>query len=191
MSLIYDAGVNDRKYPSAIKGEHTKPYILWTNMLKRCYDQKSLARRPTYTGCTVSDNFKSYSYFYEWCYSQIGFGLDGWHLDKDIIRHNNKVYSEDVCVFVPHQINTFFEASSASRGDYPIGVSFDKARGKYEAYCKANGKKHGLGRFASPELAHDAYKDFKEKLCKEIANKWRSQIDSRVYDAMMDWSVEQ
>ena len=190
MTLVHGVGINDRKYPSVVKGKAKKEYQLWVGMIGRGCSQKVKSKYPAYKDCSVSENFKNYSYFYEWCYSQIGFGLDGWHLDKDIIRHNNKVYSEDVCVFVPHQINPFFEASGASRGDYPIGVSFEKARGKYEAYCRANGKKHGLGRFASPELAHDAYKDFKEKLCKELANKWRCQIDNSVYDAMMVWSVE-
>lgn len=191
MNLIYGVGLNDRRYPSTINGKHTEPYIVWVNMLRRCYDQKSFAYRPTYKGCTVSDNFKNFSYFYEWCHAQPFFGLDTYQLDKDIICRNNKVYSENVCVFVPHEINSFFETSGASRGDYPVGVSFDKARGKYEAYCRAYGKKQSLGRFTSPQEAYSVYKTFKESRCRDMANKWRGQIDNRVYDAMMAWRVEQ
>lgn len=187
--LFLGCGINDRKYPSFINGKNVKEYHLWGHILTRCYSKNSLAAKPTYIGCTVSDNFKNYSYFYEWCQSQIGFGLDGWHLDKDIIISGNKVYSEDTCVFVPQEINKFFTDRGALRGKYPIGVNFDKPSGKYKAECCVNGKSKNLGRFTTPEDAHAVYKTFKEALCKETANKWRGQIDPRVYDAMMAWAV--
>ena len=51
------------------------------------------------------------------------------------------------------------------------------------------GKEQSLGRFNNYEEAHQVYKQSKEKLCKELANKWRGKIDERVYNAMMVWTV--
>lgn len=189
MRLVSGVAINEKKYPTQINGKNTKGYGIWLAMITRCYNKKCQTKHPTYVGCSVSDNFKSYSFFHEWCQSQNGFGLDGYHLDKDILIRNNKVYSENTCVFVPREINLFFCDSRAARGEFPIGVSFYKARGNYTAECTVNGKRKSLGYFTSPQEAHAVYKTFKENLCKEIANKWRSQIDSRVYDAMMVWSV--
>jgi hypothetical protein len=188
-ALVLGVGFNDKKYPAAIKRKCTKQYYLWQNMLKRCYDGNYQAKQPTYIGCSASDKFKNYSYFYEWCQAQIGFGNNGWQIDKDIIRRDNKVYSEDVCVFVPREINNFFTTRGADRGHHPIGVDFHKITGKYQARCNVNGKSKYLGLFADQQEAFEVYKQCKEESCKQIANKWRSQIDERTYAAMMSWEV--
>ena len=41
----------------------------------------------------------------------------------------------------------------------------------------------------SKEEAFAVYKPFKEALCKELALKWQSEIDERLFNAMMSWSV--
>ena len=196
--LIYGVGINDRSRPSGVGNGlsiATKESNLWIAMLKRCYNKKYHEKYQTYIGCSVSDNFKHYSYFYDWCHKQIGFNDDSpnqrkWHLDKDILIPDNKIYSEYVCVFVPPEINTFFTNRGLSRGRWPIGVYFHEQRSKFMAYCSVNGKDKYLGYFATPEEAHAVYKQFKENLCKETAAKWRGQVDNRVYDAMMVWGVE-
>ena len=72
---VYGVGILGTKYLSTINGRNTKEYELWNNMLKRCYSDALKKKNPTYEGCEVSDNFKSYEYFYEWCNEQIGFGI--------------------------------------------------------------------------------------------------------------------
>ena len=79
---VYSIGVLGAKYPSTINGVQTKEYMLWKSMLKRCYSDVYQKKRPTYEGCDVSDKFKSYEYFYEWCNKQVGFGNQDWQLDK-------------------------------------------------------------------------------------------------------------
>ena len=103
-----------------------------------------------------------------------------WELEKDLLFTGNKTYSETNCVFVPHEINLFFTDRGNARGEYQIGVSFHKASGKFVAQCAVNSKLQHLGLFDTPEEAFAAYKPFKENLCKQLALKWQTEIDSRL-----------
>ena len=46
-----------------------------------------------------------------------------------------------------------------------------------------------LGHFNTADQAFQAYKEAKEAYIKEVANKWKNQIDPRVYDALMKWEI--
>ena len=113
-----------------------------------------------------------------------------WCLDKDLLFVGNKTYSESTCVFVPQEINKFFNEYGNARGEYPLGVSFNKRDGKFVAQCAVNGKRQYLGYFNTPEEAFAVYKPFKESLCKQLALKWQSEIDERLFNTMMNWSVK-
>ena len=123
---VYGVGILGTKYQAKINGRATKEYDLWQSMLKRCYSDAYKKQRPTYEGCEVSENFKYYEYFYEWCNKQIGFDNDGngnpFHLDKDLLTKGNKVYSEDSCIFIPNEINLLLTRREALRGKHLIGV---------------------------------------------------------------------
>jgi len=192
--LVWGAGFNDGSKPSYDGKKILKEYSLWQDMLRRCFSEKHQTLYPTYKGCNVSDNFLHYSFFYDWCQEQIGFGnIDekgrSWCLDKDLLFVGNKTYSETACVFVPSQINVFFTDSGAKRGEYPVGVYFNKESGRFMAYCNVNSKRQHLGYFNTSQEAFAAYKQFKEALCKQLALKWQHEIDSRLFNAMMNWSV--
>ena len=188
---VYGVGILGTKYPSTINGIHTKEYKLWHNMLVRCYSDSSKKRRPTYEGCEVSDNFKSYKYFYEWCHKQIGFSNQDWHLDKDLLVKGNKVYSENTCVFLPKEINSLLTKREASRGEHLIGVSWDKRDMAFISRVRKNtGKSEYLGYFNTELEAYNAYKVAKESFIKEQASNWKSQIDERAYEALMNYTVE-
>ena len=104
---VYGVGIIGAKYPSSESRRNTKEYKLWQSMLERCYSDTYKKKNRTYIDCEVSDKFKSYEYFYEWCHKQIGFDNEGWHLDKDLLVKGNKVYSENTCVFY-HKKSTHF-----------------------------------------------------------------------------------
>ena len=176
--------------PISHGGKHDKEYVFWKGILERCYDEKYHSKYPTYKDCCVSEDFKYYPYFKGWCNKQIGFDQDGWHLDKDILVKGNKAYSEDTCCFVPSAINNLFVKSNSSRGDLPIGVSFDKDSQKYRPHLSMNGKVSHLKRVDTVEEAFSMYKHIKEGYIKDIAEKYKGQIDKRVYQALLNYKVE-
>lgn len=189
-------GIKGDKYSSWNGIEMLKEYSLWTDMLRRC-TKKILRKRPTYEGVTCSENFKSYTFFYEWCNQQKGFNKKDkngrkWSLDKDLLLRGNKVYSEDVCVFVPNRVNNLVTKCDSSRGEWPVGVYWDGAKGRFVSQCNnGTGKQTYLGRFKTAQEAFQAYKTFKEALIKEIANEYKEQLDSRVYEALMNYEVNE
>ena len=188
---VYDVGIIGTKYPSEVNRVKTKEYVLWQNMFQRCYSTTLKKRNPTYEGCEVSENFKYFEYFYEWCHKQIGFNNEGWQLDKDLLIKGNKVYSEDFCVFIPSDINLLLTKSTASRGEYLIGVSWCKTNKAFKAQVsRSKGKSEYLGLFKTEIEAFNAYKQAKESFIKEQANEWKPQIDDRAYEALMNYTVE-
>ena len=195
VASVHGVGIAGAKYPITINGVHTKEYELWCSMLKRCYSDTYQKKQPTYKGCEVSDNFKSYEYFYDWCHKQIGFDNDGngnpFQLDKDLLVKGNKVYNEDTCVFIPNDINLLLTKREALRGEHLIGVSWSKTNKAFIARVNKNkGKPEYLGYFKTELEAFNAYKTAKETFVKEQANKWKDQIDDRAYNALMNYTVE-
>ena len=189
---VCGVGILGTKYSSKVDGVRTKEYGLWKSMLERCYsDSAYQKKRPTYKDCEVSENFKSYEYFYEWCHNQIGFDVKGFDLDKDLLVKGNKVYSENTCVFIPREINQVLVKRTASRGEHLIGVSWDKTTNAFRAMVsKGKGKSEWLGYFKTELEAFNAYKQAKEAFVKEQASKFKSQIDPRAYNALMNYQVE-
>ena len=188
---VYGVGIVGTKYPSSKSGVQTKEYTIWKGMLKRCYSDVYKKKQPTYEGCEVSDNFKSYEYFYEWCHKQIGFDNECWQLDKDLLIKGNKIYSEDSCIFIPSEINLVLVKREALRGEHLIGVHWSHKNKAFVARVNMNkGKQEYLGSFNTELEAFKAYKTAKEAFVKEQANKWKSQIDERAYEALMNYQVE-
>ena len=187
VALVCGVGINDRSVATTLNGKITKEYALWHDMLKRCFYKPHLEKYPTYIGCTVSDNFKYYHLFHAWCQTQIGFGKEGYQLDKDLLIKGNKLYSEDTCVFIPKSLNLLLTKAAAGRGLLPIGVT---KNGKgFRAMCTIYGKAKSLGTFDTPELAFQAYKTFKEAYIKEQAELYKDSIDPRAYLALVNYEV--
>ena len=183
---VYGIGVNDRTRPTWISNKVTKEYDCWIGMLERCYgDNKSIRSRPTYKNCKVSENFKSYSYFYVWCQKQKGFLEKGWQLDKDILFVGNKFYSEDTCVFIPSEINNFILVKNSKNSSGYTGVSYHKASGKYCVQININGKRKHLGLFKNPEDGEEIYYQMKHKQSINLAKKYESRLDKRVFDVLI------
>jgi len=188
-SLVYGAGVNDWIGVVKVGGKLIMEYVLWKNMLKRCFYEGYKQNQPTYQDVTCSKEWLSMTKFIEDVSQMRGYGLSGWALDKDILQKGNKLYSKETCCFVPAEVNLLLIKSDNSRGEYPVGVCFHKATGKFMAYLTINGKQKHLGYFTTPEEAFQVYKLAKEAYIKVVAQQWQHLLDERVYQALLDYEV--
>jgi len=188
-SLVYGVGVNDWVGAVKVDGKKIKEYQLWSGVLQRCFTDGFKQSRPTYKDVTCSKEWLSMTNFVNDVSKMKGFGLSGWCLDKDILQKGNKLYSKDTCCFVPQEVNSLLIKCDNSRGEWPVGVDFHKATGKFKAQLRINGKRKHLGYFTTPEEAFQAYKPAKEAQIKAVAEKWKHLLDERVYSALMTYDV--
>lgn len=167
----------------------SEAYIKWHDMINRCYNERFLEKHPQYQGCTVCEEWKNFSNFKVW-YESHKYGDVVLDLDKDILFKGNKIYDPAHVVLVPHEINGLFVNGKGKRGDLPLGVYFDKDKGKYRACMAFMGRQIKLGIFETAEDAFARYKEYKEDFIKDIAEQYKDKIPDKVYQAMIGWKIE-
>ena len=176
----------------------TWEYYKWNAMLKRCFDDKYKEKEPTYKDVVCCERWLCFANFLEdleVLKQEYNWNVDEkLQLDKDILYKGNKLYSLENCVLVPNWINMLFVKRDASRGQYPVGVSYHKRDRKYQARCNINGKLKNLGYYNTIEQAFNVYKIAKEQEIKRVANecilKGFISKDSRLYKAMISYQIE-
>lgn len=187
--LFYGVATNSGgRYKAKADGKITKAYSTWYSMLGRAYCPKYHARRPTYLGCSVVDEWLEYQDFADW-FEAHEYSDHGYELDKDLLLPGNKIYAPDRCVFVPRQLNNLLNGSGATRGPYLQGVSLNKRDNNFLARIGINGKQKHLGYYDNELDAYNAYKEAKEQYVKRMANLWRDDIADEVYRALMNWEL--
>ena len=192
---VYGVGINDadyvveRKETVVVNGVRKRKlvwycpyYRVWKDMLKRCYSPKYRETRPTYAGCSVSEEWLTFSLFRRWMEGQ---DWEGKQLDKDLLVEGNKVYSSETCVFVTGAVNNFTIDSGASRGEWLIGVCWHKRDGMFISSCRnpLTEKNENLGYFTCEQEAHQAWLKRKLELAHQLA---AIQPDERVGRALVD-----
>ena len=192
----YNIGyLGEGKYKVRENGKNKKEFEVWYRMLERCYDPKYQEKHTTYKGCKVEDYLLNFQHMAEWInknYYEIP--DERMHLDKDILCKGNKIYSRDKCIFVPEGINKLFTKCDNARGENPIGVSLTSS-GNYQVHCRnAYGKSVYLGSYLTKEEAFQVYKQYKEKVIKEVIDSYEGKIPepfySRLKTAMYNYEVE-
>lgn len=190
MKLICGMGINDADYPVKVRvwGDWKKKYwscpfySTWQDMIRRCYDIKVQEKHSSYKGCYVCEEWLRFSNFKSWMETQDWEGND---LDKDILIRGNKVYSPQRCVFVERMVNGFILENGRSRGDWPIGVSWNKSMNAFSS--KVNNpitkKQENLGYFHCPQEAHQTWLARKLELARQLA---ALQDDPRVAKALVE-----
>lgn len=193
---LYGVGyLGEGKYTTKENGKKTDEYRIYYDMLKRCYDSEFQERNPTYKGCTAENDWFNFQNMAEWIENNY-YEVPGerMHLDKDILCKGNKVYSRETCIFVPERINTLFVKKDNARGNDPIGV-YQLPSGNYRAQCNNEyGKSVYLGVYSTEEEAFQVYKQYKEKIIKEVIDSYEGVIPepfySRLKTAMYNYEVE-
>ena len=187
--------LGEGKYKMSENGKNTDKFNVWYNMLMRCYDPKYHERYPTYKGCIVEDYLLNFQHICKWLEENY-YEIPGerMHLDKDILCKRNKIYSRKTCIFVPQRINELFVKHDSARGKNPIGVS-DLPSGNYQVHCNNRyNKKIYLGTYNTKEEAFQVYKEYKEKVIKEVINSYEGKIPEPFYSklktAMYNYKVE-
>lgn len=172
--------------------EKTIHYNRWHRILDRCYRVNRSIKNRSYENTTVCSEWHNFQNFSKWFYENWKPYMDDtWHLDKDILVRDNKVYSPETCCFVPGEINNLLSVKKSNRGDYPPGVTLRKDGKRFQSRVTKYGKRVCLGYFNTPEEAFLAYKEAKEKYIKEVADKWKELIDPRVYEAMYKFEISE
>lgn len=190
---VYNIGyIGNENLKISINNKPIKPYVVWNDMIRRCYSEDSYINSPSYVDCTVCEEWHSFYNFYLWYLdNHYDIEYETMAIDKDILHKGNKIYSPDNCVFVPSNINSLFTKSDAIRGDNPIGVCWHNRDECYEAWCNDGYKDQiYLGRFQTEEDAFYTYKKFKENLIKQIAKKYKDKIPLKLYEALNNYVVD-
>lgn len=189
-TIVCGVGINDADYRISetikVNGKskivwYCPFYLKWKNMITRCYSKNFQKAAPTYIECSVCPEWIYFSKFKAWMETQ---EWEDKELDKDILSFGNKIYSPEFCVFVDAKTNSFFSERKAARGEYPIGVHWDKPSGKFKAQgcCVLTNKRTYLGAFSCPNEAHKAWLAFKLEQAKILASQ---QPDLRVAKALV------
>ena len=193
---LFGIGMTGNKNPIKSEVKIIKEYSSWRCMIERCFSNKFKEKHPTYLNATCCKEWLLYVIFYVWLHSQPNFDkwLNGsqWNIDKDILIKGNKIYSPETCCLVPDNVNKLFTKCDKVRGKYPIGVH--RVRDKFAAYCQnplINKRVH-LGYHATSIKGFQAYKKYKEKLIKQVAQieYQNGNITKKCYNAMLKYEVE-
>lgn len=180
---VYEPG----PFRASIEHKSTKEYNLWVAMLSRCNPNGAVQLvRPTYDGCTIHPDFIHFQDFAAWCQNQVGFDVQGFSLDKDLLVPGNKVYGPDTCCFVPVAVNNLLIYKQTTYSKYPPGVSYKRDSEKFQAALKVDGKSKYLGVFDTPQQASIAYQVAKLKEVRRKAEQFKDVVDVKVYTALLE-----
>lgn len=186
-ALVEGIGYNDCQMVIT-KYEHGAiAYTTWRNMFRRCYNKNWHKKFPAYSGCSVCKNWWSLSTFIDWFKKNY---KEGYQLDKDILVHDNKVYSPNTCCFVPPDINKLIIQFKSFHKTSPQGVR-QTLSGRFETRMKVHDHDIHLGTYDTESEALNAYRKAKKNMIIEMANDYYAEgkISEQVYDALLSYDV--
>jgi len=185
------------KHVSRKGGKILKCYGTWSGMIERGYNQLFKEKNPSYKNTTVCEEWHNFQVFGDW-YDENYYQIEGkkMSLDKDILVKGNKLYSPETCIIVPSNINNLFVTRKDARGKFPIGVTYDKEKKSFVTQYNTLSLPTDIlghrfiGYYSTPKLAFNAYKEYKEKYIKKVADYYKKDIPEKLYRAMYNYEVE-
>ena len=151
---------------------------------------KNNYRNNLYQFVRLHESFSTLDKFVAWCIKQVGYehyinDTDNWHLDKDILGdENDKMYSANSCVLVPHEINLM--AQTRKRNKHGKGVQYQpNKKNPYRAYINIDGKPIGLGYHSTAEDANAEYVKARQAQVNVLKERYKGMVDDRVWNGLM------
>lgn len=177
-------GIGDYRARKESKGM-TKEYVMWTNMLSRCYgkpyrDNPSNPSR--YAECTVCEEWHNFQNFAKWCNEQPNFGKPRYSLDKDLTEFGNTIYCPEKCYILSPTVNGVLKiVKRGTTPDLPVGINVH--HGQYCANLEGNS-------FYSRDL--DAvtswYTQKKKDKIFQVLTKHQNEISEAIYQNLLNWA---
>lgn len=167
---IFGVGIND------LYESHSKCFIVWYSMLRRCYSKVYRTRFHAYDKCVVCEEWLTYSNFKRWFDENY---VEGWHLDKDILSLDKKEYGPSTCCFVPRVINNAVAIQRKDK-DLPYGVHKRELKKGTKFYTQVDRTKTSI-MFDTSEEAYLFFIELKNKQIRNLAEQFRDTLSPRVY----------
>lgn len=144
---------------------------------------------PTYIDCSVCTDWLEFQNFAKWFSENY---IEGYQLDKDILKKGNKIYAPEFCVFIPQEINKLFNDSKNQGSKTPQGVDaiFNPVL-RYKVTISKYAKRHYLGCFDNLDTAKSVYKKEKESYVKQVAEEHFNlgNISLETFKALLVWEL--
>lgn len=130
-------------------------------MIARCYSKNQGKYTPSYKGCSVCEEWLTFSNFKSWMETQ---DWEGKELDKDLLG-DGTLYSPETCCFITKHMNLLLSSYPRSKG-----FSFMKSKGKWRAYYNhpITRKHKHIGLYGTKEDAEKIAKIEKDKVYKYL-----------------------
>lgn len=175
----------------------TKACQLWENIKNRCeyLPKMDEVRFGKYEGTDACDSWKDFQNFAQWFEeTQVqGFYHEGWQLDKDLLSKDNKLYSPEFCVFLPEEVNKALNTKSRTRGELPMGLSYNSRNKKLINVVYACKHEAFYLRMCVPKSrmleGFELYKKSREGYIHFLAEKYKDKLDPRAYKALKEYEV--
>lgn len=164
----------------------TKEYVMWTNMLSRCYGQPyrdNPINSARYAECTVCEEWHNFQNFAKWCNEQPNFAKPRYSLDKDLTEFGNTLYCPEKCCIVAPRVNSIVKMlewkidSDLPQGVYRHGGGYSS---QYRGECK----------YSSNDVSelHNWYIEKKLEYLTQIAEDYRHEITEVIYQNLLNWA---
>lgn len=193
--LLKSGGCTHCEYPNIFgkgylgKGDYKtsgNDYMSWYGIMRLCYEKQD--------SCSTVDerwhNFQNFAYDISTLFGYSEYLEGDYVLEKSFFEKINSHYSLSTCYFVPNGLANVFNLMKSQRNSiYPIGVTKIK-NGRFIARFSIKDTYIHIGTYDSVNDAFFAYKGRKETHIKELAEKYKDRIDPKVYNALLNYTVE-
>ncbi|MBE7035837.1 MAG: hypothetical protein E7403_00925 [Ruminococcaceae bacterium] len=168
---------------------NTEKHTRYNNMKNRCGKYYQL-QNPRYEGTYMCDEWldNKYETFFTWLDNNY-YEVDGekqMDIDKDIIKYGNKLYHPDLCLVVPHSINTFYETIEVGK----TNITYNSKTKKYRVKVADKNEYHELSNIDTYNEALDIYCDIKQGILFNKAKALKDKVPEKVYNALMNTDIK-